>query len=139
MKLDLTKSTFTAEEAAELQNMGYLMVEITTSSDCHPIFAIGAHPEPSHPMQPIVTDKSGVIRFYENPIIGWLCREVTDLDKIAVWCDENGIDDKHQAQLAQLIGCSVSAWGGLSYVSEKDCAIADEKAAELIYSNEETK
>jgi len=95
--------------------------------------------EINHPMQPIVIAPDGVIRFAENPIISWLCREVTDLKKIAAWCAENNIDDRHQAQLAQLIGYSVSGWGGLSYVSEEDCAIADAKAAEFIYNNEETK
>ncbi|MEL7893460.1 hypothetical protein [Vreelandella neptunia] len=78
-----------------------------------------------YPMQPIVTDQHGVYRFEENPIIGHLVRNVSDLNRIAAWCMENDIEQKYQEQLAQLIGYSVSGYGTLSYVSDESYERAD--------------
>ncbi|QFR59849.1 hypothetical protein VOWphi5012_065 [Vibrio phage phi50-12] len=67
-----------------------------------------------YPMQPISNG-----RFEANPIVDWLCTEVSNMNAIAVYCAENKIDYKYQEQLAQLVGYSVSGYGSLSYVSDE--------------------
>lgn len=53
MTVDLTKSTFTAEEAAELEQMGYVMADVTAMGESEAVFAIVGteddeqHSEPS--------------------------------------------------------------------------------------------
>ena len=78
-----------------------------------------------YPMQPIVTDQHWVHRFEENPIIGHLARNVIDLNRIAIWCNNNDIEPKYQEQLAQLIGYSVDGYGTLSFVSDESYERAD--------------
>jgi hypothetical protein len=68
------------------------------------------------PMQPLVIDKHGTIRFKENALVRYLL-------------DNGGIDmnmlstlefsDADRDQFAQLIGYSVGGYGELSYVSDE--------------------
>jgi len=68
-----------------------------------------------HPIQPIVTDSKGVIRFKENKIVRYLLdNSGIDLNQIAI----EGFDQEDHEQLAQLIGYSLSGFGELSYVSD---------------------
>lgn len=67
-----------------------------------------------YPMQPVVNG-----RFESNPIVDWLCTEVSNMNDIAFYCAENDIDKKYQEQLAQLVGYSVGGYGTLSYVSDE--------------------
>lgn len=76
-----------------------------------------------HPMQPIELDKHGVARFKQNAIVRFLLDNGPhDLNTLAMM----NFSREDHAQLAQLIGYSVSGFGDLSYVSKKEVQIADE-------------
>lgn len=67
------------------------------------------------PMQPIVRDERGTIRFRANPLVRHLLtfaeRHGCDMNTLAmVPCPQ-----EDRAQFAQLIGYSVSGYGDLSY------------------------
>ena len=67
----------------------------------------------AHPLQPVVTDKLGTLRFKANAIVRFLSEgrlnELATMDFSA----------KDRMQLAQLIGYSVSGYGTLSYVTDE--------------------
>ena len=87
-----------------------------------------------HPMQPIVFDEHRVIRFKRNTIIDYLFNTgKLDLNELAMM--EFPVEDR--MQIAQLLGYSVSGYGDLSYVTKKNLAKADAKAAELREENEQ--
>lgn len=71
------------------------------------------------PMQPIVIDAHGTLRFKENPIVRALLDYATEhgygLNEIA----QEEFDAEDQMQLAQLIGYSLSGYGTLSYVTDE--------------------
>lgn len=88
------------------------------------------------PMQPIRVDKDGVIRFRENPLVVWLldigpsgrprlnelhASEVGERASLADW-----------EQFNQLIGYSVSGFGGHSHTRPETAAKADRAAARLL-------
>lgn len=81
--------------------------------------------EPCHPMQPLVRDASGVVRFKENAIVrtllDWATPRGMSLNELAVM----DFSQEDREQFAQLIGYSVGGYGELSYVSDDSC----EKAA----------
>ncbi|MHA4967588.1 hypothetical protein ACX0KY_13600 [Pseudomonas extremorientalis] len=83
------------------------------------------------PMQPVEIAADQVVRFKKNQIIcdmQELCAQHgLDLNDIA--CREYSKDDR--SQLMQLIGYSVSAYGGLSCARVKHTMRADEKADAL--------
>lgn len=86
----------------------------------------------THPMQPIEYDERGIIRFKENKIVTYLLDNGgIDLNHLMV----QGFSDEDHMQFAQLIGYSVSGFGGLSFVSDEVCEEADRIAAELYGSN----
>jgi hypothetical protein len=90
-----------------------------------------------HPFQPIVFDQYGVARFQKNELLDWLQKAgVIDLNEIAVLCHEKKFSDDDQAQLAQLIGYSVSGWGSLSFVTPEDCELADGLVEQLVAARE---
>lgn len=70
------------------------------------------------PMQPLVIDGHGTLRFKENPIVRRLLDYATErgygLNEIAM----EQFDTEDQMQLAQLIGYSLSGYGTLSYVTD---------------------
>jgi hypothetical protein len=84
-----------------------------------------------HPVQPLVTDEDGIIRFKKNAIVAFL------LD----WASPRGIDMNtlsmmtfpagDREQFAQLIGYSLCGFGDLSYVSDEtyERAAAQQKDA----------
>lgn len=81
-----------------------------------------------HPRQAIEWDGHGVVRFRSNPLVRWLLDQVPmALNKTAVLASHEGeeVTDEDHAQLAQLMGYSVSGWGGLSYVSEEEAEACD--------------
>lgn len=85
---------------------------------------------PKHPMQPIVL-AGKTIRFKENAIVSWLVRKSAGrnlLNDIAAM----DFSDDDQSQLAQLIGCTVSGFGDMSYASPKMVAKADRIAAKVL-------
>jgi len=87
-----------------------------------------------HPNQPIEYAVDGCIRFKKNKIV----------DKMLDFCTAHGYslndiatefyEDEDYIQLMQLIGYSVSGYGDLSCVSEKECRRADKIADKLIKS-----
>ena len=90
----------------------------TLSSDSH-----------EHPMQPIVWDGDGVIRFKANSIVRYILDNGSiDLNRIATM----NFDREDREQFAQLIGYSVSGFGDLSYVRRTTLAKADEIADTLV-------
>ena len=69
-----------------------------------------------HPIQPLVTDKHGVIRFKENAIVTYL------LDNGGINMNDLAMKDftqEDREQFAQLIGYSVCGFCGLSYASDE--------------------
>jgi hypothetical protein len=71
---------------------------------------------PPLPMQPVVKDEHGAVRFKANPIVRYL------LDNGGINLSQIGMQDftdEDRAQFAQLIGYSVSGYGELSYVSDE--------------------
>ena len=71
------------------------------------------------PMQPLVIDAHGTLRFKENPIVRTLLDYATEhgygLNEIA----REEFDAEDQMHLAQLIGYSLSGYGTLSYVTDE--------------------
>lgn len=80
------------------------------------------------PMQPIVYDDAGVIRFQKNALVCALL-EYGGLDMN--WLALIDASTQDQEQFAQLIGYSVSGFGDLSYVRRKTVTKADRRAARL--------
>ncbi|EPF0043352.1 hypothetical protein ACSN7J_000859 [Enterobacter hormaechei] len=78
------------------------------------------------PMQPLVIDAHGTLRFKENLIVRKLLDYATEhgygLNEMA----REEFDAEDQMQLAQLIGYSLSGYGTLSYVTDEsyECAAA---------------
>ena len=74
---------------------------------------------PKNPMQPLVLDDKGVVRFKENKIVRYLLDYATEkgvgLNEIGMMAFP--IND--QEQLAQLIGYSLSGFSELSYVQKE--------------------
>lgn len=69
-----------------------------------------------HPIQPTYLDDNGTLRFKPNKIVEYLLKDqngnFTKMNEIAVM----DFSKEDRQQLAQLIGYSVSGFGGLSYV-----------------------
>lgn len=77
------------------------------------------------PMQPVVADPHGVLRFRENAIVRYLLDHGNvGLNQLAV-CAFSQAD---REQFAQLIGYSVSGYHELSYVSDESAARASRLA-----------
>ena len=79
-----------------------------------------------HPTQPLALDEKGVLRFQKNQIVSDLLEHASkhgmDLNTIA--CGSYSEEDHRQ--LAQLIGYSLSGYGGLSYVDDVSYMVAEE-------------
>ena len=75
-----------------------------------------------HPMQPVVRDEAGVVRFKPNAIVEHLLEHGgIDMNAIA----RLPFDNRDREQFAQLIGYSVSGFGELSYARPDIVAAAD--------------
>jgi len=89
-----------------------------------------------NPMQPIVIDESGAARFKENKIVRWLFSSgKLSLSDIAVM----PFDDDDRMQIAQLIGYSLTGYGGLSYVSRESIDEAEEEKHRVLARQEALK
>lgn len=76
-------------------------------------------------MQPIITDKHGTKRFKKNEIVARLLEEGgIGLNDIALW----DVSKEDRRQFAQLIGYSVSGYGGLDYVDDASYCAAERVA-----------
>jgi hypothetical protein len=86
-----------------------------------------------HPIQPMVTDAHGVIRFKENAIVRYLLDNGgIDLNKIALL----PFSGEDREQFAQLIGYSVSGFGDLSYVRADTLDVVDTLQQSGVYEHE---
>ena len=85
-----------------------------------------------HPMQQMVIDGHGTIRFRVNHIVAWMLDHGPwDLNTLTV----KGFTKDDWAQFAQLIGYSVDGWGSLPYVTRKQAEKADRRA-EMLWKRE---
>lgn len=78
-----------------------------------------------HPVQPLVKDGGGVIRFKENAIVSFLlnrCSELEAADMNLLGRMSFSVEDREQ--FVQLIGLSLSGFGELPYVSNKTYSAA---------------
>lgn len=77
-------------------------------------------PQSPFPMQPIVIDENGHARFQANRLVLYLLdKGGLDMNDLARAAHYEEWSDEEQQHFAQLIGYSVSGYGGLSYVSDK--------------------
>lgn len=79
-----------------------------------------------HPIQPLITDSQGVLRFKENPIVRYLL-DAGPFDMNHIACKKFTREDREH--FAQLIGYSLSGFGELSYVSDEVYAAASDMHA----------
>lgn len=84
------------------------------------------------PMQPLVVDDAGVVRFRKNAIVNWLLECAGkgikgDMNMIAML----PFDAADREQFAQLIGYSVSGYHELSYVSDASATAASSLARKI--------
>lgn len=87
-------------------------------------------PSPKHPMQPLVRDSEGVVRFKANAIVRFLLdtHPTMDLNQIAV----RRFPREDREQFAQLIGYSVAGFGDLDYAATATIRAADRLATKLL-------
>ena len=75
-----------------------------------------------HPIQPLVTDENGTLRFKANAIVEYLLENGgIDLNEIAM----KGFSQDDHEQFAQLIGYSLNGFGSLSFVSSETFRAAE--------------
>jgi hypothetical protein len=75
-----------------------------------------------HPIQPLVRDPDGVIRFRKNTIVCFLLENGPwDLNKLA----RIPFSNEDRQQFAQLIGYSLSGYGELPYVDDEAYVMAE--------------
>lgn len=79
----------------------------------------------TNPNQPTCFDPHGVLRFKENAIVRFLLDYTTPRGLGMNELCGMGFSQDDWKQFAQLIGYSVSGWGGLSYVTPTDVEIVD--------------
>lgn len=81
---------------------------------------VGVEMQVMHPIQPLIEDEHGVVRFKANEIVSYLLDcgrdgKKTDMNEIA----RLNFSRSDREQFAQLIGYSHSGAGDLSYMSEE--------------------
>lgn len=96
-----------------------------------------------HPMQPVVRDEHGVLRFRANAIVDALLERDSERGKIYPdfparsdgglnWIATQEFSQEDREQFAQLIGYSVSGYHELSYVSDESAAQASALAEQIM-------
>lgn len=82
--------------------------------------------KPRHPIQPLVTDPHGILRFRANGIVRFLLDNGGhDMNDLAC----RNFSDEDREQFAQLIGYSLSGFGELGYVSDETYNTAERMRA----------
>ena len=81
------------------------------------------------PMQPVIKDDDGILRFRENAIVRYLLdlarkHEITDLNSIAAL----DFSQEDREQFTQLIGYAITGYHELAYVSDESAARASDLA-----------
>lgn len=88
-----------------------------------------------HPMQPLVFDDNGVVRFKENKIVNYLWRVGhLDMNQISIKHQQGIFSQEDLEQFYQLNGYSFSVFSELSLVSEKCLKKADKRYQKLMES-----
>lgn len=88
-----------------------------------------------HPMQPVVFDQHGVVRFKANAIVRYLLDNGgIDMNHLAL----QNFSEEDEMQFAQLIGYSVSGYGDLSYASRRSVSTADRRVEKLLAQKNES-
>lgn len=95
-----------------------------------------------HPIQPIIEDDHGVLRFKENRVVQYLL-DNGGIDMNTLACIDFPAEDREQ--FAQLIGYSLSGFSELSYVSNEVYSAATnmaelgetEEAARIVHLSSE--
>ena len=83
-----------------------------------------------HPIQPLITDENGTVRFKQNAIVALLLdRGRFDMNDLA--CMDFADEDREQ--FAQLIGYSLCGFSDLSYVNDRTYEAA---AAQPVYQKQ---
>jgi hypothetical protein len=83
---------------------------------------------PSHPMQPVISDEAGILRFKVNVIVWRLLNEGSiNMNQIRMW----EVSDEDRMQFAQLIGYSISGYSELDYVTDESLERAEELVRDL--------
>lgn len=83
----------------------------------------------NHPMQQLVVDANGHVRFRANVLVRYLVD--THPGGMNALAALPGISNEDRSQLAQLIGYSLTGYGELSYVSHECYETACKAAEEL--------
>lgn len=83
----------------------------------------------SQPMQPVIKDEDGILRFRENAIVRYLLdlagkHKLADLNSLA----ELPFSQEDREQFTQLIGYAIGGYHELSYVSDASAAQASRLA-----------
>ena len=83
----------------------------------------------NRPIQPIIKDPNGVVRFQRNKIVAFLLDNGPfDLNQLAMM----DFSPEDRRQFAQLIGYSLSGYGELSYVDDETYMTAEAMAEQEI-------
>lgn len=86
-----------------------------------------------HPMQPIIRDKQGIIRFRKNKIVRLLLETShLNLNSLKIMLDEGMVSQADYTHLTQLIGYSVDGYAELSTSPPELVETADRVAAQLL-------
>ena len=95
---------------------------------------------PPHPIQPVICDAEGILRFKENEIVRFLFDAgQVDMNDLM----QHNFSQQDREQFAQLIGYSLGGFEELSYVSYETAEVAYrmvddcEHPPELVMRNEE--
>ena len=87
---------------------------------------MGIPTDAEHPMQPLVLDQNGTVRFKRNAIVVHLLENGgIDMNAIA----RLPFDNRDREQFAQLIGYSLTGFGELSYARSDIVAAAEHVAS----------
>jgi DNA-binding CsgD family transcriptional regulator len=88
-----------------------------------------------HPMQPVVLDADGTVRFKANRVVRWMYEQLKQrglsLNEIYAAHDVESEDRDDYQHLMQLIGYSVDGYGELSTSDPEIVQVADRLAAKL--------
>ena len=82
-----------------------------------------------HPIQPLIMDKHGVVRFMSNRLVKYMFDVTTDAHGYDFTSDYPASE---REQLAQLIGVNLKLFQYLPYVSPETIAVADAMYSEKI-------
>jgi hypothetical protein len=86
--------------------------------------------DPKHPMQPLVKDADGRVRFKRNALVEYLLDNGgLNMNDLAM----QKFPSEDRQQIAQLIGYSIDGYMDLSYVMNDDSALEATEAAWIAF------